>query len=337
MQRGPMPPSHMQGNPSSGMGHPMGAPPYAAPNHRNMSAPQSHYHSGMPQPSPARQGNFNPMAAGPPPQNNGYPTHPPPLHSPHQQQMHMPPQRQMQHRPSIGMSNGMPYEPMRQQNVRPPQQFMQQQQQPPPQQPPPPPPPPPQQNRASQNPPNVMAGGWQSENDTPHRREMIQRMYVELEVFYVSLTFDSLVCNCLEKTRSMALQSPSAVYEKWPSNWRCRSIEMLHRSKRTPTLALSGKGCSILRWKFPKRRRIKTTRIEIVPSQTTAMGTLRHRTVNATPIATVINSALLEAAPTIRMSGYGYGTSNSVFCFYTILPSALTMTVGALLRSIARI
>lgn len=210
MQRGPMPPGggHV-GNPSPvgmpGGGHPMSNPAYGHQHHNGgMSGQPPPYHpSGMPSQSPARQGNFNPMSSGGgPPQ--AYSTHPP-LHSPHQSgppmhppmQRGPPPQQQQQmHRGSLGppshhgMGQGMPphmqqhhHDPMRsvshsqqggmpQQRQQPQQQqYMQQQQ---------------QQNVSQHSTSsNVMSGNWQSDKDTPHRREMIQHMYVSYALYLI--------------------------------------------------------------------------------------------------------------------------------------------------------
>ena len=189
MQRGPMPPGHVQGNPSPvmpvGHQHPMN--PAYGHQHRNggmPGQPPPYHPSGMPSQSPARQGNFNPMAPGGP---HGYSAHPP-LHSPHQSgpPMHPPMQRpgQQMHRGSLGpppphhgMGQGMPPHMQNHRDVNVmrsasshSQGNMQRQQ--------------PQQQQYMQQTSqhltssNVMSGNWQSEKDTPHRREMIQHMYV---------------------------------------------------------------------------------------------------------------------------------------------------------------
>lgn len=167
----PMPPGHSQSTPSPVMqpGHhqPMNAPPYG---HRNSLGMQ-----GQPpfMPSPARQGSFTGGMQG----GNQYSGHPP-LHSPHQSQSvppmghPMPHPQQMQHRTSMtrpmpGM--GMQPMPNHHDSMRNSSQGS--------------------HNRQSQhyNMGNAnnssapsLSGGWQSDNDTPHRREMIQQMYVWL-------------------------------------------------------------------------------------------------------------------------------------------------------------
>lgn len=76
-----------------------------------------------------------------------------------QQQHHVDPMRSSQH-----SQGGMPRQFMQQ----PPQQQQQIPQQPPPQ----------QQQHSRPPPPSANSSGtWQSERDTPHRREMIQQMY----------------------------------------------------------------------------------------------------------------------------------------------------------------
>lgn len=178
MQRGPMPPGHVPGNPSPVMHqHPMN--PAYGHQHRNGGMPgQAPYHpGGMQSQSPGRPGSFSGMPGG----AQGYGAHPS-MHSPHQSvqgppHMQPPMQRpgQQMHRGSIGPHNGgmmgqpgMPPPPnmqqhhdaMRAQGGMPPNQqhYMQQN----------------SQRQPSNN--NVMSGNWQSEKDTPHRREMIQHM-----------------------------------------------------------------------------------------------------------------------------------------------------------------
>jgi hypothetical protein len=211
MQRGTLPPGLMPGNASQpmpvGHQHPMNGP-YG---HRGNGIPGQppYHHGGIPSQSPSRQGTFNPMPGNGP---GGYSSHPP-LHSPHQPppppppqggpQMHHPMARQamhnqhrnslggsVQHGAPVGMSQGMPQhmqqhhvDPMRssqhsqggmqRQFMQQPPPSMQQQQQQIPQ---------PQQqqqhNRPPPPPPSANSSGtWQSERDTPHRREMIQQMY----------------------------------------------------------------------------------------------------------------------------------------------------------------
>jgi hypothetical protein len=190
MMRSSMPPGHVvQGNPSSAgipAGHPMSNPAY---NHQHRNGvmpvqPPQYHSSGMPSQSPSRQGNF-----GPP---QGYSSHPP-LHSPHQSgppQMHPPMQRvpppgQQMHRGSMGsmgpapphhgMGQGMPMHMQQQQHhdqmrsvsthsqggMQQPRQQQQQYIQ--------------QQHNQSTG---MTSGNWQSDKDTPHRRDMIQKMYV---------------------------------------------------------------------------------------------------------------------------------------------------------------
>ena len=194
MQREPMP-GHMQApSPAMNVGghHPMN-PPYGHHGGAMQGQQPPYHHGGMTSQSPGRQGNYNPMQGGGP---VGYSSHPP-LHSPPSQHapapMHAPPmQRQapgpMQHRVSMGgghngngMGPGM-HMPNHHDQMRssshsrggmPPGQpphFMAQQQQPQHR----PPPPPAQGQNVGQN--NIMAGSWQSDRDTPHRREMIQCM-----------------------------------------------------------------------------------------------------------------------------------------------------------------
>jgi hypothetical protein len=179
MQRPQMPPGHVQG-PSSVMppGHhqTMNPPPYGHQHRSPAVMPgQQPY---MQNPSPARQGSFTGMPGG------QYSSHPP-LHSPHQPQggpqMHPSMQRpaQQMHRGSIGrthaaMGQGMPpmqgHDPMRppssQGNMTMQQpQYRQQQQQ--------------QQQQPQSRGPNsgILTGGsWQSDQYTPHRREMIHHM-----------------------------------------------------------------------------------------------------------------------------------------------------------------
>lgn len=183
----PMPPGHGQPNPSPGMppGHhqPMNAPPPYG--HRN-SLTMPGQPPFMPPPSPARQGSFTGSMSGGsvgPPQYSGHP----PLHSPHQsQQMHpsMGHPGQMQHRTSMSRhgSSGMGpqggnYPMMNQsqhdhsmrgssmQGSRSRQQPQQQQQY--------------MGNSSSGSGGGGgggLAGSWQSDSDTPHRREMIQQM-----------------------------------------------------------------------------------------------------------------------------------------------------------------
>lgn len=191
MQRGTLPPGLMPGNPSQpmpvGHQHPMNAP-YG---HRGNGMPgqPSYHHGGMTSQSPSRQGTFNPMPGN---GQGGYSSHPP-LHSPHQAPppppqggppMHHPMARQgMHHRNPLGgpqhgapVAQGMPHlqnhhDPMRSSQHAQggmPRQFMQQQA-PPPQQPP---------QHHNRPPVGNSPGTWQSERDTPHRREMIQQMYV---------------------------------------------------------------------------------------------------------------------------------------------------------------
>lgn len=194
----PMPPGHGQANPSPGMppGHHQPGPPMNAPGpygHRN-SLTMPGQPPFMPPPSPARQGSFTGSMSGGsvgPPQYSGHP----PLHSPHQSQgppgppMHPSMGHQMQqHRGSMnrhggssgmgpqgGMHPGMmgqsQHDPMRGSSQG---SHNRQQQQPPPQQ---------QQQQqymgnssANSGGGGALAGSWQSDSDTPHRREMIQQM-----------------------------------------------------------------------------------------------------------------------------------------------------------------
>jgi hypothetical protein len=158
-------------------GHVEAPSPVMPPGHHQSINPPPHGHRSagampgqppyMQNPSPARQGSFTGM-----PGVVQYSSHPP-MHSPHQSQrgppMHPSMQRpgQQIHRGSMVQSHavmgqGMPpmqnHDPMRppsaQGNVAVPQQYRQQ-----------------HQARG-----NVMAGSWQSENDTPHRRDMIHHM-----------------------------------------------------------------------------------------------------------------------------------------------------------------
>jgi hypothetical protein len=179
MQRPQMPQGHVQApSPVMPPGHhqPMNAPPYGH-QHRNpgVMPGQSPY---MQNPSPARQGSFTGMPGG-----GQFSSHPP-LHSPHQSQggppMHPSMQRpgQQMHRGSMGrshaaMGQGMP--PMQNHDsMRPPssqgnmtmqqQQYRQQHQQ---QQ---------NQNQSRGAVSTNMMYTWRSENDTPHRREMIHHM-----------------------------------------------------------------------------------------------------------------------------------------------------------------
>ena len=185
MQRGPMPPGHVPGNPSPVMPHQHPMNPAYGHQHRGGGMPgQPPYHPGsMPSQSPGRPGSFNGMPGG-----QGYGAHHA-MHSPHQSvqgppHMQPPMQRpgQQMHRGSMGPQHGgmmgqtgMPPPPsmqqhhdMRVQGGMPPNQqhYMQQQQQ---QQ---------QTSQRSTSSQNVLAGNWQSESDTPHRRDMIQHMYV---------------------------------------------------------------------------------------------------------------------------------------------------------------
>lgn len=179
--RPPMPPGHVQASPSGVMppGHHqgMGGPPY----HRGSSGMQQQGHY-MPSPS-QRQSSFG---GGMPPNGNQFSSHPPlhqgqgpmhPMGHPGQIQHH--PQMQRQPSSSMGMPpmQGQPQHEMRNGQRPPPPQQQQQQQYgnmnnnqgpPPPQNQQPPP----------QQQPGSVNTNWQSERDTPHRRDMIQHMYV---------------------------------------------------------------------------------------------------------------------------------------------------------------
>ena len=178
MQRGPMPPGHVPGNPSPVMPHQHPMNPAYGHQHRGGGMPgQPPYHpGGLPSQSPGRPGNYNGMPGG-----QSYGAHHA-MHSPHQSVQQGPPHMQpsmqrpgqQMHRGSMGLQHGgmmgqpgmpppanMQLHDMRAQGGMPPNQqhFMQQ----------------PNNQRPSSS-QNVMARNWQSEQDTPHRREMIQHM-----------------------------------------------------------------------------------------------------------------------------------------------------------------
>lgn len=164
--RPPMPPGHGQAAPSPVMqphGHHQAMNAYG---HRASGSMPGQPGPYMP-PSPARQGSFSGSLPGPSAPYQGHA----PLHSPHQSQggpppMH-PPHQMPPHRPNVprthsGMGQGMPMQPQHDMRVS---QGARQQQQ--------------QQHMGA---PGGSGGGaglsgsWQSDSDTPHRREMIQQM-----------------------------------------------------------------------------------------------------------------------------------------------------------------
>ncbi len=169
--RPPMPPGHMQASPSPVMQsvhhQPMNPPPYSHRASAGMPGQPPHY-APMPPPSPAqRQGSFT---GAMPTSNAQFSSHPPlhqsqgPMHPMgHPGQMHHP-QMSRQHSNNMGMPP-IPnqHDPLMSNSSGHGRQ-----------------PPPPQQQQYMSNPPppssGGMSGSWQSERDTPHRREMIQHM-----------------------------------------------------------------------------------------------------------------------------------------------------------------
>jgi len=188
LQRGPMPPGHGPAAPSPGgqMHHqPMNPPPFARRTSGGTMPGQPPF--PIPQQSPAsRQPSFSNMPNGGGGGGPQYSSHPP-LHSPHQQQEQQQQQQQggpppilphpsiphpsqqlnrnnsmnrQQH--SMGQMPSMPnqHEQMRSSSSQGSHSRQQQQQ---------------QQYMASSS-STGLGGNWQSDKDTPHRREMIQHM-----------------------------------------------------------------------------------------------------------------------------------------------------------------
>ena len=168
LPRPPMPPGQ-HGVPSQGMppGHhqQMNPPPYG---HRNSGGMPGQPHYMPPQsPANARQTSFGSM-----PGNGGQYSSHPPLHSPHQQQggpPPMPPHPNMAHpqqmhrsnslsrQHSANMGQAMPMPGQHEQRMSSNSQGSHNRQ---------------QQYMGSSS----AAGNWQSDKDTPHRRDMIQHM-----------------------------------------------------------------------------------------------------------------------------------------------------------------